>query len=100
MTEEFSYTVTGSRAFPLDMLRRDACWPATEKDTHKIYESLNMAIIKPEQRQQVKIEPKSLTWEIAIEGINPPTVGRWENYGYKVGTVVTLVDGKVAAHST
>lgn len=67
--------------FPIDMLRRDHCVPATEQDAHRI-ENLMWA-----KRESVDDPPESerivaLTRFYPV-GSNPaPTLGRWESFGW------------------
>lgn len=33
---QITFDVRGTGAFPVDMLRYDACWPASEADSHRM----------------------------------------------------------------
>lgn len=68
-----TFNVTGPGPFPLDMLRYDSCWPATEaRDSHAIGTTFT-----------ARREKGNFT--IHLTGIREPTVGRWESFGWKVG---------------
>lgn len=60
----YSYTVEGIGAFPLDMLRRDRCWPADSNDA---------ARLDGEERRAV-----------ALRGLDHPTGDRWLSFGWEV----------------
>lgn len=60
------FTVEGSKDFPFDMLRYDACYPATSEDA-----------IKLAARDSRKI---TLISTIIAE----PTAGRWNSFGWVV----------------
>lgn len=66
------FTVTGKGRFPLDMLRYDSCFPATQGD---------VCNLTPRDRQ-----PRTVTLE--HRGANKdwkPTAARWQSLGYTVG---------------
>lgn len=79
------YTVEGRCAFPIDMLRYDCCWPATEQDSHKI-ENINDPMVDSREDK-----PYSVTVETARNtrdhGRFIVTEGRWDSFNWK------LVDG-------
>ena len=62
----FEYVVTGRGEFPLDMLRYDACWPASSSDVAKM---------------EAVREPRS----IVMASYNAPTTGRWLSFGWSCG---------------
>jgi len=65
--KQFEFTVTGTGQFPVDMLRYDSCWPATESDSTRLGGGPVM-------------EPRSVT----VRGLRRPTVGRWKSFGWSV----------------
>ena len=68
----FKYRVTTTtHAFPLDMLRYDAAWPATSESAMAIADSLN-----PSNRMN------GIT--VDLSGMSKPTVGRWQSFGCHV----------------
>jgi hypothetical protein len=68
--------------FPIDMLRRDSCVPASEIDAARISRTLSM-----ESATDATTPIHSLRFYPA--GGNPmPTVGRWESFGWRVMAVV------------
>lgn len=69
----YRFTVSGSGPFPEDMLRYDACWPASQSDVPL---------------------PKRFTGEmhtVNLLGLHDPTVGRWRSFGWTVGYVTSSV---------
>jgi len=71
-------------AFPIDMLRYDHCWPATEIDAGKIILSLSDRRTK---------DPMSVAIRKSVPGIasqhyRPFTDGRWDSFA----VTVTVVD--------
>lgn len=70
----YEYYVSGSGAFPLDMLRYDACWPATGED------AASMGITMrddPEAYRKVR--------SIRILSHSEPTLARWASFTWSVG---------------
>lgn len=71
LPETREFIVRGSGAFPVDMLRYDTCYPATETDSSRIIDS---------HRARSTGER-----EIRLRGpvsINHPTPGRWSSFGW------------------
>jgi hypothetical protein len=67
--------------FPLDMLRREGCFPATEEDSAKIamtLSSLGRSITTPEERR-IKLATVKHGWPKWH-----PTDGRWISFGWEV----------------
>ena len=60
------FTVTGSLAFPIDMLRYDRCWPESGADAAEIEASLSRS------------ERRSFT--VRLVSINYPTPARWDSF--------------------
>ena len=77
------FTVQGRGQFPLDMLRYDSCYPATQQDV--------VVMEDREVEREVTVERTLDSWTKAWK----PTFGRWESYGWKVvmpvGTAPPLV---------
>lgn len=70
----YEITLGGVNTFPTDMLRYDACWPATEEDSHKIHQT---PYSEPKGAQSVKVRTRQLKgWQ--------PTFGRWRSFGWSV----------------
>lgn len=66
----YSYYVTGRGSFPFDMLRYDACWPASSDDASNMdshYERGN-------------------TRSIRMFSNREPTIARWASFLWAVGT--------------
>jgi hypothetical protein len=62
--EALTFAVEGEGDFPIDMLRYDKCWPATERDSH---------VIAYKNRRTVEL--RSLTGS---------TDRRWASFGWRV----------------
>lgn len=69
-THLFSFFVEGGGVFPIDMLRYDSAWPASERDSYLIAESLEQGV----GRRTIELNTVSQT---------APTFGRWESFGWK-----------------
>jgi hypothetical protein len=63
-----TFVVEGAGQFPYDMLRYDACWPATENDSRLLEGTLR-------ERRRVAIET------IASFTLTPD---RWASFGWKI----------------
>lgn len=63
------FQVTGTGAFPVDMLRYDLCWPATGSDSTDI---------------QSSHLPSRTVHRIDLKGLKLPTAARWASFGWKV----------------
>lgn len=63
------------RPFPIDMLRRDQCWPATESDSQQIVFSQNDAWGMSEARY-VSV--------FSVRTLRDMTLARWESFGWEV----------------
>jgi hypothetical protein len=66
----FRITVSGGGEFPVDMLRRDECYPNGESDSYAIQHMSDFRTI-------VLFKASSNPWWT-------PTGGRWESFGWKV----------------
>jgi hypothetical protein len=66
---EVRFVVEGAGDFPMDMLRYDTCFPATEDDARR-------AALQNGTRQ-VTVIGRSLAGRV-------PTEGRWASFGWKV----------------
>jgi hypothetical protein len=69
------FVVKGRGRFPVDMLRYDACWPASSEDATKITRLIS--------------DPEDTENEIALTvapGYGPPTVARWNSFGWAVAS--------------
>ena len=72
-TYTHSFTVTGRGPFPLDMLRRERCFPSSELDA--MYAQHENPDSSP---RTVKLErPEGGRWW-------RPNFGRWESFGWRV----------------
>lgn len=60
------FIVSGAGEFPIDMLRYDACWPASEADSSEITSN---------GLRRVALRHRSLF---------PLTPGRWNSFGWKI----------------
>jgi hypothetical protein len=78
MTEErpkhsVEYYATGTGFFPIDMLRYDACWPASSEDAAKI----EWGFTDTGNRKQRSVRLRSY---------REPTIDRWSSFCWSVGT--------------
>ena len=64
------FTVEGTAPFPIDMLRYDSAFPATESDS---------ALIDRHQYDGSKVQVKLQSY-----GFGVPTIGRWESFLWKI----------------
>jgi hypothetical protein len=76
-----AFAVAGPPPFPLDMLRFDCCWPATEEDAAALVRSLRGLIPGRTLSQGGSTETICLRRPNTVGG---PTVARWEVYGWHV----------------
>lgn len=60
------FQVQGHGTFPMDMLRYDICWPASEWDSGRL----------PGEAGHVRT--------ITLKGLKPPTFARWRSFGWEV----------------
>lgn len=58
-----------NKRFPLDMLRYDECWPATQRDV----ELINHNIIDGRDNE---------SYEISVCSTKPLTLARWQSFGW------------------
>lgn len=70
---EYSIVVTGTGAFPIDMLRFDRCMPKYEEDAATIERSL-----RPRSRGR---------YRVTLLSAKDPTNTRWLSFGWKVEEV-------------
>lgn len=72
--EPKQFTVSGRGTFPIDMLRYDRAYPASEQEAGKIERSF--------QRGQTGM------YNVTLKTSDPtaPTVGRWESFNFNVVT--------------
>ena len=66
--------VAGGRQFPIDMLRRDSCWPEDEDDSGVIARSMMLSGLR--EIEEVKIMKTS------SERTPQWTEGRWKSFGW------------------
>lgn len=76
-----TFTVESNFSFPIDMLRYDGCFPASEVDSGVISRSLT------DFERPVKV--KIGRW-VHGKGYSEPTIGRWESFGCKVSEINTI----------
>jgi hypothetical protein len=74
----WKFKVTGDRAFPLDMLRYDCCYPRTSKCVEEIHASFDMS-----DRTQRRLAMKPFEVEL-ISHNGTPELTRWTSFGWKV----------------
>lgn len=70
-----SFSVNGGTAFPLDMLRYDACYPKGSDDASRINDTIDRSMARPDgQREPIWLVHRGneRTWQ--------PTTGRWSSF--------------------
>jgi hypothetical protein len=72
MPKRISFSVVGYAPFPLDMLRRDACWPADTEAVNQLDDVI---------QQTPDTGP---AFHIDLESYYPPTIARWESFDWLV----------------
>lgn len=77
-----TFVVEGQYPFPVDMLRYDACYPATSEDAVQLAESMNF--IRRNVLATQDLEKRTRTVKLTTQLQNRPTTGRWESFGWKV----------------
>lgn len=72
------FSVMGSSTFPLDMLRRDQCYPSSESEAELLTRHF----------QDLRIAGRTETAVIELEARKQrfwvPTEERWDSFGWKV----------------
>jgi len=68
----YEYYVSGKGYFAFDMLRYDACWPATSEDAVKLDTG-------PSSDYGFKVR------SIKMRSYKVPTIDRWASFGWSVG---------------
>lgn len=67
--------VEGGGEFPIDMMRYDRCWPATEADSGYSYSPIRGGAAG---LRTVRVQAHSGT------KANPFTAGRWQSFGWRI----------------
>jgi hypothetical protein len=62
----YEFVVRGTSSFPLDMLRYDCCYPASQDGVSNM------------------IGRGGSTREVTLKADSPPTPGRWASFGWQV----------------
>jgi hypothetical protein len=65
-----TFTVTGSGQFPMDMLRYDCCWPASETESRLVAVVADHGAGTPV--------------DIKLKGLKVPTFARWRSFGWSI----------------
>ena len=68
--------VRGSGAFPLDMLRYDACWPTHQEDV------LNIGTTLGRNAKERTVSVSTITTHRITKDAIPFTEGRWRSFGW------------------
>lgn len=76
------FVVVGSGEFPIDMLRYDSAWPATEPESYKV--RCDYTVPHTQRRREVRLSMA------APLGKTGPTIGRWKSFGWNV----TFINGE------
>ena len=78
---EYMFSVEGKGIFPVDMLRRERCFPATTLDAHNIAPDYDSNL--KERRTVVLIRPARARYDA-------PEVKRWASFGWIVTEIKWL----------
>lgn len=70
------FVVEGSGKFPLDMLRRDKCYPRNEGDSNELERDHRAGRRVCLERVVIGERTEGAHWQ--------PTIGRWESFGWRV----------------
>ena len=73
----YKYIVRGSESFPVDLMRRELCWPST------IHDSLSIAIYCAGRNMTHEFQSDLLA-TIGLTGIKMPSTILWRKSGYYI----------------
>ena len=73
---EFKVRMRERMHFPIDMLRKDRCWPASESDSVKL-QCAARSVVDFMETYVADDEPC-----IVLHGLEYPTAARWESFGW------------------
>lgn len=74
-TRTWTYFVSGTGTFPIDMLRHDRCTPAHENDSAQIERSFDRG------------SGRLVTHVMVKSTVKAPTTARWKSFGWEVGAL-------------
>jgi hypothetical protein len=74
----YTYTVNGNSKFPVDMLRHDRCWPASENEALDLQDWLNGRTI---------VHGVFAVVTFTLRSNQAPTEGRWQSFGWTVAGI-------------
>lgn len=77
MTHLFMVFAPCGTLFPIDMLRLDRCWPATNKSAGNVETAL-----RPLNERRTMQRPEFM--RIHLEGLQAPSVELWNRFGWAV----------------
>ena len=75
------FTVRGYSAFPLDMLRYDACYPDRQEDVAELHATLDV------HELHGRLHAKQ-PFVVQLKSNHPPEPARWASFSWKVISVV------------
>ena len=78
------YEVRGIGEFPIDMLRYDGSYPATERDAGRIEETFEEGATMSDEPIKLKAH-----YEGPFGAIAKPTASRWRSFAWQVVSVET-----------
>lgn len=82
--KRYTYTVTGTYPFPVDMLRYDNAYPAPNSDFSVI--SMGRLDYREYYRKFREDNPTGLPrFSVRLASHNEPTKDRWLSFGWSVG---------------
>jgi hypothetical protein len=83
-------TVEGAGEFPIDMLRYDACWPASERDSAILLDSMNgsgrrkVQLYHYTESAPARLDPRDPEYMGARVGLTP---ARWRSFSWRIVSV-------------
>ena len=72
-----TFTMEGYDAFPLDMLRYDACWPMSQDGIAELHASLDM-------RERAERRKAQKPFKVTLNTIGHVTTARWSTFGWRM----------------
>jgi hypothetical protein len=80
MARVWNFTVVGTSPFPNDMLRYDACYPATQESVGEIEASRDS-----QERAARRAEGWKDKFEVDLRShVGAPTSARWSSFGWRI----------------
>lgn len=91
-----TYVAEGRGSFPIDMLRYDSAWPASESDAARIMRTLDYSDTLQVNRPQVQI----MLRRAQVDVRSMPAVDRWRSFGWRVALTSERDPGEIHSDCT